>query len=101
MQLPALWLVTLVVLAMMTGGAQMTRSEEVFTNAFLVELKDRHGNDVANEVAKRNGFTNMGPVSTNIASHMHVSLSYVQGPIKPKRGTGPTKHTGFPFPILP
>lgn len=68
MQLPALWLVMLVVLVMMTGGAQMTRSEEVFTNAFLVELKDRHGNDVANEVAKRNGFTNMGPVSTNIAS---------------------------------
>ena len=77
MQLPALWLVMLVVVVMMTGGAQMTRSEEVFTNAFLVELKDRHGNDVANEVAKRNGFTNMGPVSTNILNSIHVFLSYV------------------------
>jgi len=62
MHLPASWLVSLVVLVAVTGGGQMTRSEEVFTNAFLVELKDRHGNAVANEVAKRNGFTNLGPV---------------------------------------
>ena len=40
-------------------------AEEVFTNAFLVQLNGEHGNEVANEVAKRNGFTNMGPVSNS------------------------------------
>ncbi|KFM69125.1 hypothetical protein X975_25208, partial [Stegodyphus mimosarum] len=53
------WLLVLATVMVMSGG-DVARAEEVFTNAFLVELKDRHGNEVANEVAKRNGFTNMG-----------------------------------------
>ncbi|XP_013774265.1 neuroendocrine convertase 2 [Limulus polyphemus] len=37
-------------------------SPEVFTNSFLVRLIGDHGNDVAHQVAKRNGFINLGPV---------------------------------------
>ncbi|GBN27467.1 hypothetical protein AVEN_226448-1 [Araneus ventricosus] len=58
------WLVAVV--SVMTA-VERASGEEVFTNAFLVELKEPHGNEVANEVAKRNGFTNVGPVSTRFA----------------------------------
>ena len=36
---------------------------DVFTNSFLVRLHGNPGNDVAHQVAKRNGFDNLGPVS--------------------------------------
>jgi hypothetical protein len=36
---------------------------EVFTNSFLVRLHGEPGNDVAHQVATRNGFENLGPVS--------------------------------------
>ena len=35
---------------------------EVFTNSFLVKLTGNHGHGLANEIAKRNGFENLGPV---------------------------------------
>jgi hypothetical protein len=38
-------------------------SGEVFTNSFLVRLHGEPGNDVAQRVASRNGFENLGPVS--------------------------------------
>ncbi|XP_055924538.1 neuroendocrine convertase 2-like [Argiope bruennichi] len=53
------WLVAVV--SVLTA-VEFASGEEVFTNAFLVELKEPKGNEVANEVAKRNGFTNIGPV---------------------------------------
>ncbi|CAL1293015.1 unnamed protein product [Larinioides sclopetarius] len=54
------WLIAVV--SVMTA-VERASGEEVFTNAFLVELKEPHGNEVANEVAKRNGFTNIGPIT--------------------------------------
>lgn len=36
---------------------------EVFTNSFLVKLHGEPGNEVANQIALRNGFENVGPVS--------------------------------------
>jgi hypothetical protein len=38
-------------------------SGEVFTNSFLVRLHGEPGNEVAHQVASRNGFENLGPVS--------------------------------------
>ncbi|CAG7825046.1 unnamed protein product, partial [Allacma fusca] len=34
---------------------------EVFTNSFYVKLNGKHGHQQANEIAKRNGFENVGP----------------------------------------
>jgi hypothetical protein len=38
-------------------------SGEVFTNSFLVRLHGEPGNEIAHQVASRNGFENLGPVS--------------------------------------
>jgi hypothetical protein len=38
-------------------------SGEVFTNSFLVRLRGEPGNEVAHQVADRNGFENLGSVS--------------------------------------
>lgn len=43
------------------SGVQAT--SEVFTNSFLVKLKQPVNKLLADEVAKRNGFINLGPVS--------------------------------------
>lgn len=40
---------------------------EVFTNSFLVRLAGSPTKEIAHQVAKRNGFVNLGPVSTNIS----------------------------------
>ncbi|XP_026687227.1 neuroendocrine convertase 2-like, partial [Diaphorina citri] len=37
-------------------------SGEVFTNSFLVRLHGEPGNEVANQIASRNGFENVGPI---------------------------------------
>jgi len=37
---------------------------EVFTNSFLVKFNGPHGHELANVIAKRNGFENLGSVST-------------------------------------
>lgn len=49
------------VLALVLTNQQV--SAEVFTNSFLVRLHGEPGNGVANRVATRNGFENLGPVS--------------------------------------
>lgn len=36
---------------------------EVFTNSFFVKLHGAPGNEVASQIAQRNGFENVGPVS--------------------------------------
>jgi hypothetical protein len=39
---------------------------EVFTNSFYVQLHDGHGREVADRIAKRNGFENLGSVRTKV-----------------------------------
>ncbi|XP_076314206.1 prohormone processing protease amontillado [Tachypleus tridentatus] len=52
-----------VLVVLLAGPIEMgAASPDVFTNSFLVRLIGDHGNDVAHQVAKRNGFTNLGPV---------------------------------------
>jgi hypothetical protein len=53
----ACWLVLAVFIA------KQQVSGEVFTNSFLVRLHGEPGNDVAHQVANRNGFENLGSVS--------------------------------------
>lgn len=45
---------------------------EVFTNSFLVRLKGNYGHEVANHIAKRNGFVNLGPVSISKLFYVHI-----------------------------
>jgi hypothetical protein len=49
------------VLAVFIANQQV--SGEVFTNSFLVRLHGEPGNEVAHQVATRNGFENLGSVS--------------------------------------
>ena len=49
------------VLAVFFANQQV--SAEVFTNSFLVRLHGEPGNEVAHQVATRNGFENLGSVS--------------------------------------
>ncbi|XP_015924707.1 neuroendocrine convertase 2 [Parasteatoda tepidariorum] len=75
----AKWLSVIAVVFTLTSG-DVVSAEEVFTNAFLVELTDGHGNEVANEVAKRNGFTNIGPVlgSKQFFHFVHRAMPHVR-----------------------
>lgn len=49
-----------------------TASNEVFTSSFLVHFKRSVDNNEAHEIAKRNSFYNIGPVS-----FYHLCLSYL------------------------
>ncbi|XP_034250289.1 neuroendocrine convertase 2, partial [Thrips palmi] len=61
----------------------------VFTNSFLVKLNGDLGNDVAHQVAQRNGFENLGPVlgSHNEFHFVHPSLA----PARTKRSVPHTR----------
>ncbi|GIY62259.1 uncharacterized protein CDAR_481651 [Caerostris darwini] len=73
------WLVLIAVVSLTTAEDEGVLGDEVFTNAFLVELNEPHGNDVATEVAKRNGFNNMGPVSTRCLPWFCMCFAYLLG----------------------
>lgn len=45
-----------------TTRSKSSPPSEVFTNSFYVRLNGDHGKHVADQVAQRNGFTNLGPV---------------------------------------
>lgn len=45
------------------GSQSVNAKPEVFTNAFLVKMKQPLVRDIADQVAQRNGFLNLGPVS--------------------------------------
>ena len=52
-------LAMLLLLLMGCGGAEA----EIFTNSFLVKMKQPAKRDLADIIASRNGFVNLGPVS--------------------------------------
>ena len=54
---------TLLCLTLGVSLASTNPGNDIFTNSFLVELKGNYGKPIADEVAKRNGFNNVGPVS--------------------------------------
>jgi len=45
-----------------------TTTAEVFTNTFLVRMRQPAERHVADRVALRNGFVNLGPVSTTVSA---------------------------------
>lgn len=47
---------------------------EVFTNSFFVRLNGDHGHDVANNIAKRNGFENLGPVKYSLTIYIYCTF---------------------------
>uniref|UniRef100_T1JNR2 Neuroendocrine convertase 2 n=1 Tax=Strigamia maritima TaxID=126957 RepID=T1JNR2_STRMM len=53
-----IYLVVLLVLFVSIGAHAL----DVFSNSFLVELRDDLGSSVADQVARKNGFVNMGPL---------------------------------------
>lgn len=53
-------LLLLVGLALLAGEA----SAEVFTNSFLVKMREPAAGHLADKIATRNGFVNLGPVSS-------------------------------------
>lgn len=54
----------LAVIALLCAGS----SAEVFTNTFLVKMRQPADKHVADRVAARNGFVNLGPVSFSLPS---------------------------------
>lgn len=62
--------VLLVALAVQAGAVRDDiphhKAPLVFTNSFLVRLNGDLGNEVAHRVAQRNGFHNLGPVSSSV-----------------------------------
>lgn len=57
-----------VVLGFLFLGVSSTWSMEVLTNHWYVELDGDGGIESAKQVAKRTGFTYLGPVSTSMMS---------------------------------
>ncbi|XP_076058712.1 prohormone processing protease amontillado [Oratosquilla oratoria] len=49
-------------LVAIVGPLVTSAAPEVFTNSFLVSLKEGADNELAHQVARRNGFHNLGPV---------------------------------------
>ena len=61
---------------MLLGGhiSGVDAKPDVFTNAFLVKMKNPANRLVADNVASRNGFVNLGPVSSMFLFHTSISL---------------------------
>lgn len=81
---------------MLAQDTSSTSSNELFTSSFLVRFKRSVDNDVAHEIAKRNSFHNIGPVSELTLSyrlfhptavairanlyHLHMSFAKISNP---------------------
>jgi proprotein convertase subtilisin/kexin type 2 len=64
--MPIKWICLFGLLYAAAGVAQSSSAgNSVFTSSFLVRFKRSVGNDVAHELADKNGFLNVGPVSSN------------------------------------
>lgn len=46
------------------GGVRVDATKDLFTNSFLVKFRQNVDNKLAHHVATRNGFVNLGPVSS-------------------------------------
>lgn len=57
-------LVTLVMLASTSSGAQQNRPKPIYSNEFAVHIPD--GDQAADEIAAKHGFFNRGQVSPDI-----------------------------------
>lgn len=62
----------LAVIALLCAGS----NAEVFTNTFLVKMRQPAEGHVADRVAVRNGFVNLGPVSLGFCSYQYICLCY-------------------------
>ena len=51
-------------------------SPEVFTNTFLVRLKRNADKHIAHQIAKRNGFINLGAVCINHYTFIHITILF-------------------------
>ncbi|GFS39110.1 hypothetical protein TNIN_148391 [Trichonephila inaurata madagascariensis] len=90
------WLWVIAVVSWMAVGDSVS-GEEVFTNAFLVELKEPHGNEVANEVANRNGFSNLGPLSADIVSVIKLNRRWLKSNSRSTQGQKIRSHMALNY----
>lgn len=51
--------------AVYLASSVATAAPDIFTNSFYVKLRGAHTDDIAHQLAKRNGFVNLGPVSSH------------------------------------
>lgn len=68
------------VLFVVPESCLVVSGRQVFTNSFLVEFHEDANNELANDVAKRNGFDNYGPVSivNDIINRLSICFYHIE-----------------------